>query len=293
MIPSNGTVFADYLSCTTPIESHETVVGDVLPLLDEIGCLRDSEGLYRKDSGTVSLGTLPKRGIGFISATGQVLAALRAHDLLGQFLHAIGQVPHRVTRLDASQDFPVYAPPVLATLYKLASNGSVKLTRKKVRPKKIFSPLLYEGPSSHETGTVYLGGRKAEVSLAAYDKRQELLEKTGVDIGEDRLRLECRIKDGMSPSLRDAFEPSPIFHRFVQPSIVSGYVGPSWVSTVSEGFAVSRRDLPLGQRLKSVIESSPDLARVAALVAEGGPPMLDLALHLLAKRIGSSGVLLH
>lgn len=291
MILTSGSSFADYASFSMPLDRHDEALEGVLPVLDEIGCYRDREGLYRAGSGTVMCSKLPARGLGIISATGHILTLLRAQDLLGQFLHSVASVPHNVTRLDASMDLPLYSPPVLASLYKLANNKKIKLSRKSVRPEEIMGPVLYEPPSSRKTGTLYLGSRKAEISAAIYDKRQEVHKRTGVDPGSDLLRIEARIRSGMSPSVRDVYEPTPIFHRFMQPSIVHGYDGPEWVCTAGEGFSVPRRDLPLGQRVKTLIEVSPDLARLSELVAEGGPPLHELAVALLAKRLRSGHVL--
>lgn len=278
-------VFCDALRVSVPDQDADTVMSEVSPCLDAIGAHIDYQGSYRLGTGLFSRRST--RGVCVFNASGQVLAALRAADLLGQYLMAFSGSPHTVTRLDATAEVSSYAPDVIRRVYGKGHREQVTLSRKVV-PRKHLSqylgPVLYEDPSERVTGSVYFGGPQAEVRAVVYDKRQEMLAKQGVDIGEDRVRFECRIKSGMSPSLKDAYEPGPIFHHFMSPCLIHRPDGCLvWVPAGSR-FHVERGEVLPYQRMKSIIEGSPDFGRVVDIADSLGDVGVAMAMRLIERR---------
>jgi hypothetical protein len=259
-------------------------MGELSPYLDQIGAHIDFQGSYRKGTGLLSCRA--SHGVSVISASGQILAELRALKLLDSFLMSFTTVPHKVTRLDATGDVALYGPDVVKAVYQKGHKGEVVLSRKAVSRRHVaqqLGPVAYEEPSPRVTGSVYLGSSQAEVRAVVYDKRQEILQKQGFDIGEDRTRFECRVKSGMSPSLRDVSDPAPIFFHFMAPSlVVPSAAVPAWVPS-GGAFRVDRRDVLPYERLKAIIEESPDFRRVADIVSDLGPHGRDMAMRLILR----------
>lgn len=286
MLPSNHPVICDFVRVTVPPGDVDSVMSDISPCLDAIGASADSQGSYRVGTGVFSQKV--SHGVGVFSASGQILAELRAHGLLSQFLMSFSSSPHKVTRVDAAMDVPIYAPDAVRSVYFLAHNEKISLSRKVVKRRNVskhFSPVLYEESSSRETGSVYCGGPKAEVRAVIYDKRQEILVKRGFDIGEHRTRVECRVSSGMSPSLRDVFEPAPMFHHFMSPCLVNAPDPPvAWVSS-GGSFSLNRAPVLPFPRLRSIVDGSRDFERVFAIASSLGEPGLLMALSFIEKRM--------
>ena len=122
--------FADYLSLTTPAECSDSVIGDVMPVLDAAG-----GGVEFGDefSSTVRIGLtgtvkLSRRfGVLIVSASGDALGALRKAGLFGEYLAALSPHPHRITRLDATLDVVADAPVLIRSLWRTASAGRIAL----------------------------------------------------------------------------------------------------------------------------------------------------------------------
>jgi hypothetical protein len=236
---------------------------------------------------------MPSKGINYVSASGRALAAIRSRELLDTFLMCFSEVPHNVSRVDLAMDVPVYAPDLLPRVYQEAHAGRLRITRKSRPPKHTFGPVPYEAPSDRVTGTVYLNNpRKSEIALRVYDKRAELLERTGEDISEARTRVElCLGKVGAS--LRDVSQPLALFYHRVPAVLVSrppGFI-PEWVAA-SEPFHVDRVEVLPYPRMKSIIATSADLGRILDLAAQCGPEGYRLAMRLIESRyrlLASSG----
>lgn len=285
-----NSVFCDSLRVSVPSDDAKAVMADVAPCLDMIGAHVDYQGSYRVGTGLFSCRST--RGVSVFVASGQILAELRARELLGQYLMAFSSVPHTVTRIDATVDLPLYAPDVVRKVYRQGHRELVQLSRKVVSRKHVqqqFGPVCYEPPSARVTGSVYFGGPQAEVRGVVYDKRQEMLQKQGVDIGEDRVRFECRVKSGMKPSLKDAYNPAPLFFHFMAPSLVDPSPSvPPWVPAGSS-FHIDRPEVLPYQRMKSIVESSHDLRRIVELAESMGEPGVTLAMGLLRRQFAAQG----
>jgi hypothetical protein len=286
MIQGHTDIFTDYVSITTPVDDGEKVMEGLSPILDVLGATQESSLLYRfPEGGTLKSMRMPSRGVHYVSASGRAIASIRSRQLLDTFLMSFAQVPHKVSRMDIAMDVPLYAPDLLPRIYREAHKGKLKLTRKSTPPKQTFGPVPYELPSNRVTGTVYLGQPyKAEVAARIYDKRAELLERTGEDIGEDRVRLEL-VLGKVGASLRDVSQPLALFYHRVPESLVKRPPGhiPEWVSC-TEPFQVERIESLPYERLKVLVESSPDIGRLLKLADDCGPEGYRLALRFLERR---------
>lgn len=293
MIQGHLDVFADYVSITTPLDDADKVSQGLSPVFDLVRATQETSTLYRlPEGGTFVSMRMPSKGINYVSASGRALAEIRSMQLLDTFLMSFAEVPHNVSRMDIAMDVPAYAPELLPAIYRKAHSGELRITRKSRPPKKTFGPVPYEMASKRETGSVYLNDpRKAEVALRVYDKRAELFEKTGVDIGEDRVRVElCLGKVGAS--LRDVSQPLALFYHRVPVELVRRPVEcvvPEWASH-SEPFRVERVESLPYPRMKLLVESSPDIGRVLRLAHDCGPEGYRLLLGMLAKRYESDVV---
>jgi hypothetical protein len=286
MIQGHTDVFTDYVSITSPLDDGDKVMEGISPLLDLMGAAQESSILYRfPEGGTLKAMGMPSRGVHYVSASGRAIASIRSRQLLDTFLMSFSQVPHNVSRMDIAMDVPLYAPDLLPKVYREAHEGRLRVTRKSRPPKQTFGPVPYEMPSKRVTGSVYLNDpRKAEIALRIYDKRAELLERTGEDIGEDRVRLELVLgKSGAS--LRDVSQPLALFYHRMPECLVTRPPGPipDWVPT-SEPFHVERIESLPYERLKALVESSSDVGRILKLTDELGPEGYRLFLKLLGRR---------
>lgn len=263
----------DWVSVSLPSDS-------VLPVLDDLrsivsaapgvsafpvgdGWLFPSGGLLQVRSRSGAFST--------ISFSGAVLASLRAAGLYGDCLRVLGSEPHRLTRLDVALDVLVHAPPCLQGLYGRAVRGEFSLTRKSFDPDRHISRYLGPGPGGEETGTVYLGTRFAEVKARVYDKRKERISKGCADPGP-WLRAELGVTGKMGVSLKDAWEPAPVFWHFME-SALQGVIErpggvPCW-KPGGEGFCLPPRPVrdPV-QVLRRRLEQSRDLRDVCGLARD-------------------------
>jgi hypothetical protein len=281
---------ADYLNITVPIGEADSVIESLRLVFSDLGLLCVADGDY----------TLPTKGgrasfrqymqIMQFSFSGQILKVCRDLDLLGSLLSCFFDVPHRVTRLDIAHDTSESTPYILKKFYASSKRGDITFSRKAIDSqhiKKIISASLYGGS---DTGTLYIGSRKHDVSLTIYDKRQERFANTGSDIGYNLTRYELRLSRKVGMSLRDVFTPECIFWQKME-GVLERPVGvPEWVSS-DGGFEVSRGvpSLP-AVLLKRRVEASADLKDIIKLADQAGVNGRAYLLSLLSRLIedGSS-----
>jgi len=203
-------------------------------------------GLY--DIGLVGrqIGTLKfvRRGEVFVvSLSGTALMFLRANDCFSDYLWCFAERPHRVTHLDAAYDRRgVEASPIVLELYRRGIDRGFRLSQRKAPVSCHFAL----NANQEETGTVYVGGKNARVSLAVYDKRQEQLVKGRPDPGPT-IRYELRFRggeDAVPLTLRDASDPTALFWHYIPEDILPaprGALVPAWVKTDTVGYNLPPR----------------------------------------------------
>lgn len=228
------------------------------------------------------------------SASGAFLDGLRAAHCFHDYLSALSESPHAVTRLDAAHDVPKDSPPILKALIKRYPQQCA-FTRKALKTKRI----LETRADGKESGTFYVGHRqKGAITARVYDKQLERLNNAGEET-PPLTRYELTFRKAIGPTLRDAAEPERIFWQHAGPLLLKRPQGvPEWVSGWGGGWNYKPEEKPIGAILKSRIESSSDLAAIAALVskaAQDGDDCLDWTLRQLERvftaRVEGSGML--
>ena len=230
---------ADWVSVSFPTGLAPLVLGALRPLVSDIpgvSALSKGNGWVFPSSGRKP-GLLQSRArscspVAVISASGVVLSTLRSAGVWPAFLRVLSSDVHRLTRLDVALDVPVDAPPLLEALYSRASSGGVALTRKALDPVRHVSRWQSPDLAGRDSGTVYLGGKAAEVRARVYDKRLERVAHGFSDPGPC-LRAELTVTSAMGISLKDAWEPAPVFWHFMAGAL-EGFVArpsgvPAWV----------------------------------------------------------------
>lgn len=275
--------FADWLQLTTPLGELPFLRDEVVKLLDDVGASRAGDDLYGVgDGGTVQFGTYGL--VGKLGVSGAACASLRNVGAWGELLSICGNAPHRVTRLDATMDVVEDAPPVVRRLARLGRSGKLQVTRKAVRPEHVSE---YRGcyPDGRISGTVYLGSRRADVRPAIYDKRLERISKNYPDPGPCT-RYEIRLRRGVGVTLRDAFDPAPVFWHFASPALLEAPAAVCSWRPHAEGFEVPAREpfTPF-ERAWRLVNDSRDFHRLARIVAEASPSDRDAIHRLLARRL--------
>lgn len=267
-------VFCDFVGVTFDRSSWPDVRQAIEPCLESIGAQveMDDEGatLWRSgETGTVKAkryGTVMSLG-----ASGAACAVLRFANVFGNYLAAIASTPHNVTRLDASLDVVEDTPAIIDSLVaKSVSAEGLALTRKRVHPRDV-TRLVARRHDGLDTGTCYIGSRKAEVRACVYDKQEERLVRGLPDIGP-LTRYELRLKSGVGVTLRDVIEPTNVFWNFMSPGVLPSPADVQpWVSNAL-GFQVDWPELPLpAERLRRRVQASADAMALVRLADEVGP----------------------
>lgn len=285
-LSSNGitAVFCDWLDVTTPPDREHDLRAHLGPLLCGAGGSKLHDDLYDLGGGKVKIGLM--RGTFRVSVSGVCVQILRTQGLWETFLSELGDGPHRVTRLDAAVDLDLDGADSIAALQAAYPRGEVRLSR---RPIKV-SELLSTRADGRKTGTWYAGHRSAaEITCRVYDKAHQLQATQGLEI-PPRTRAELTVRRGCT--LRDAFQPDRVFWHYMAPAILERPSGvPEWSSGWAEGWAMEKSELLPAQRLKRLIERSPDLAAIVELADAVGPSGRSMALRLIEKRVrGSAGL---
>lgn len=285
-------VFCDWLDVTyAKGESHlSSVHSFVSEFCDEVAWSGDdsSQYLFRQGPETGSIRIERSRMVERVSASGAALARIRAIGVLGEYLGLLGDAPHNVTRLDATYDVPSSNPGrVIRSHYKRTRDG-ISFSRKGLKTSSIFSP----GVDGLDTGTVFHGyGSDAKVKAKVYDKGHQMMERYAA-IVPPAVRYELTFRREVGASLRDAFQPAPLFWHHATPLGLKRPSGvPEWAPG-AVGCVFPRREASTAyERALRAIERLPlhDLARLAQEIGKEGVPVLQRHLgKRLQELIGSS-----
>jgi hypothetical protein len=283
-------VFADQVGITVPRDEWAALRSRVAPLLDEAGMVVDVSGddgalwRQRREDGPGTVKAIRRGAIWCLGTSGAALTALRAARLFGEYLRALGEGPHRVTRLDATTDVLTDAAPVVAEVSRLGYAGELALTRKSVLPQYVtrFMGQRFDGV---ESGTVYVGSHQAEVRLVVYDKAHERWSKCQVTIPHTA-RYELRLFSGVGCSLRDCYDPSAVFWHYMPGNVLARPSGvPAW-SPGGDGYVVGDRAIPAGPAalLRKRVSDSPEIGRLLELAESSGPYGFELLVSCLRQR---------
>jgi hypothetical protein len=196
-----------------------------------------------------------------------------------EYLSALTEAPHTVTRLDAAHDVLTDAAPVIAKLRKRFPRECC-LSRKALKTKSILSTR----EDGQESGTWYVGHRsRGRVTARVYDKQLEMLERHNVPI-PPMVRYELTFKADVGPTLRDAAEPERIFWAYASPVLLKRPENiPEWSNGWGVGWHYVKPDIALAGLLKARIESSADIKAILKLADRADA--MDWCAQLLAKLV--------
>lgn len=285
--------FCDHVAVTVPADVWDLLRVELSTELDTLGMGVEVDAeravLWREPSAT---GTVKAEKVGRVwkvGTSGAVCAGLRAAGRFESYLAAIGQFPHRVTRLDATVDVKTDAAPVVAEVTRAGRAGELQLTRKSVKPKDVVT-LTGVRVDGEISGTVYVGAKRADVRMVVYDKRHERITRKLPDVG-NLTRYELRLRSGTGVTLKDAAEPDGVFWHYADPAFLSRPSGaPEWVPG-GTGYELQRLEPSLpAARLKRRVEASAEIGSLLALAHEVGPYGVDFLCSLLRARAGGAGV---
>jgi len=284
-LPTKGAtaVFCDWLDVTAPPDREYELRESLGRLICGAFGSKLHEDLYDLGGGKIKIGLM--YGVFRVSVSGACVRVLQAQGLWETFLAEIGEGPHRVTRLDAAIDIDHDGADSIALLQGAFPRGEVRLSRRPIR----VTELLSTRSDGRKTGTWYAGHRSgAEITCRVYDKAQQLLDTRGEAI-PPRTRAELTVRKGCT--LRDAFEPERVFWHYMAPAIFERpSEAPEWSSGWAEGWTMEKIDILPAQRLKRLIERSPDLAAIAELADSIGPGGRSMALRLIEQRVRQAPV---
>lgn len=273
------TVICDWLDVTyAPDNTPERVVLDVLQMAGA-ECLNsdDNGAAWRVGDGIFKLQR--KSTFHRYSASGAVLEHLRMQGFYMDYLSALSESPHAITRLDAAHDVLTDAAPIIAKLRKRYPH-ECNLSRKALRTKSI----LEARADGKESGTWYVGHKsKGRITARVYDKQLQMLNVHGVKIPATT-RYELTFKKDVGPTLRDAAEPERLFWHYASPVLLKRPTGvPEWSSGWGIGWHYQKPDIALAGVLKSRIESSSELRAILALADRAD--CMEWCSQLLAKLV--------
>lgn len=284
-------VRCDWLDVTFPTEC--ALGDDVSDFLSGQHCsvkrIRNSVLEFRlpgAEWGNIQLGD-SSRGWSRLSASGGSCEALRQLSAFGEYLALLGSYPHSVTRLDACMDVPLPGPAIVGALVQQYPPGSlVYLTRKGVSPDYYLKPNL----AGETTGSFYAGplrSRGLTVTARVYDKRQQMVDMFGSDVGP-RTRYEIVCRKGSNVTLRDASAPLPLFWHFASPALLARPADvPSWSPFLGDTWAPGAGPrLSDRNRLLARVESSVDFGLLIEFADRlGGDGRREL-FRMLRHRLG-------
>ena len=276
------TVICDWLDVTyAPNDTPEHAVFLVIQSATA-ECVADNGSagsVWRLNGGMLKIDY--RQAFARFSASGSFIEGLRMAGVFQEYLSALSESPHSVTRLDAAHDVLTDAAPVIAKLRKRYPR-ECSLTRKALNTKSILSTRS----DGKESGTWYVGHRsKGRVTARVYDKQLEMLEKSGTEI-PPMTRYELTLRKDIGVTLRDAAEPERVFWHFASPVLLKRPQNVSdWVSGWGGGWSYKRPEVALAGVLKDRVRSSAELQALIELADRAD--CLDWLSELITRQIQS------
>lgn len=281
--------FCDWLSASAPFRYVDNIVAALQPILDMSRFSADAGGdalLLARSPGSGVVRVARAGDVVVTSASGAALADLRRAGQFADYLHVLGSVEHRVTTLHATMDLICDASPVVLDLFERGIAGHVSLSRKRLVLADVLK-FISRRIDGADTGSVYLGGARAQCRAVVYDKQFERLSKGCADPGP-LCRFEMRIKGRVGATLRDAWDPERIFYHVASPDILVAPEGLApWEPTEGGYVLPPRKEFLPAELMAMKIETSPDVKRLLALADECGPRGFDLLVDRLRELASS------
>ena len=234
--------------------------------------------------GVLKIDTLDRFGILRVSLSGVCLEYLRLREKFSETLGFFSEHPHHITRLDSAIDFNVVGFERINDLRKKHPT-TCQLSSRALRTKSILSRGLHD----RSTGTFYVGhNSKADNTARCYDKRHQIWETTGVDIGFNVFRYEVvsRFKrDRAGATLRDVHDPSSLFYHYASPSLLRKPKGISdWVGLVDSAFSILKPESVLpAVKIKTLVSHNYVFESIYKLSQQDGGGGVDFALSVMRK----------
>jgi len=279
--------FCDYLRFTVPEHANSDTSESLKPYLSSIGCYDDYAYIRSPSGGTYTAKN--HYGVSSHTFTGKLLSDLRDHGIYNEFLAAISLLPaYRLTRADITVDVDIDGADYIPWFFQKCQAGLMDLTKRQAKTKELTQFLgLSFRDTSRITGTVYKGSPKAEIRLVAYDKSQEIYDRTG-QVTPPKTRLELKLTDKTLVTLRDLVNPSSIFYHYL-PSIAlpKPQNVPSWLPYPPIGsFSVDRseRSTPYA-RAGSILDNLSSSFRSLGRLAMENPERSEAFIELLLSRV--------
>src|SRR5450759_3998609 len=288
-----GVPFCDYLSLTFPRDevgdAPPSIVETVLSLLTELGIQFMGDGVHEVGAYGGKIYSKRRGLVWMFSMSGAAMRSIREAGLLKDMAMAINEVPHRVTRLDASCDYATNAPQFLAALYRRIRKGSIVIGKKVVRAHDM-QVFFHQNEHNKRTGGIYLGSPKAEIRACIYDKQFERVSKGFPDPGE-MLRIEIRLRSQVGCTVFDAVSPERLYYHYSAPDLceLPESVRP-WEAN-GQGFEVHHNEVQFTPyaRLKSLIGESAVVEQMFRLARMDGAGGLQSVITLLQRRFEAEG----
>lgn len=236
--------------------------------------------------GVVKIDVIEHGGVIRVSISGVALEYLRQENWFSEMIGFFSEHPYHITRIDSAMDVDAIGYKKIKDL-RAKHPETCALSSRALRTKSILS----RGFHGRSTGTFYVGHMsKARAMARCYDKRHQIWETTGHDIGFNVFRFEITTKfkrDGASASLRDVSVPEQLFYKYASPSLVRKPKSVSdWEPNRDGGFQIAKSDpsLPV-DRMKYLIEENYLFERILKLSQETGGGGLDYAITLIRKEL--------
>lgn len=280
-------MICDYVRVSVPNTVADTVLGDLALVLNAAGLVAVTDVLWRDGSGG-AFKIIPFAKFTLFSWSGSVLQTLRSSGLYESMFTPFVGVPHRVTRLDIAVDVAKPSPPILNRLYRKGVSGLVSLTRKTLQPhnvRRIQSP----GLDGRDSGTVYFGGLRAEVTARVYDKAKQLFDTAGIVPAAPCTRFELTITDKSGAGLSDLFSPAAAFWHHMGDLLPRPASAPKWEKS-SDTYDIPKRPKLLPYEILSrKVAESPEIGNLLSLASQCGPMGLESLIRKIRDRSDAMG----
>ena len=292
-----GTVFCDWLditfsdlanSCSDFVDYFLDLKFEVMPSKLDV----ESYSLacfIPRGFNDISRGILKvtnSRGIIRVSLSGVCLEYLRLNNAFLSTLDFFCERPHHITRLDSALDLDIVGFKRIKDLRSKFPDVCA-LSSRTLRTKSILS----RGLDGRQTGTFYVGhSSTANATARCYDKRHQVWETTGFDLGFNVFRYEIvnRFKrDRGGASLKDVADPTSLFYHHASVELLRRPKGVSdWVKSSAFTFTPEKIEPALpAQKIKSLVSDSYLLGRIARLIQEKHSGGLDYAVTVIEKEL--------